>query len=188
MDVGTILAAVGSSTVIATSASAVVSWKVASRQQQVEREKLLHERDKYEHEKQSRRRDDARALCHQVIDELAFMAASMQLLHDNWRFWEDRRGDEETREQGKQLYDAINTVNAHMPRLLSDLIGAPHDVLSEAAWLELQENLLTAQQTFGHIALVALNPGKYPEGAWGAWLLVYGKANMTARRLMAEIG
>jgi hypothetical protein len=188
MDVGTVLVAVGSSTLIATAASAVVSWKIASSQQEVEREKLSHEREKYEHEKRARKRDDARSLCQQVIDELTFMAASMQLLNDNWRFWEDRKDDEQTREQAKQVYDDVNTVNAHMPGLLSDLIGAPHDVLPDEAWRELQRSLLAAQQTYGHIVLEALNPGKFPKEAWGAWLLVYGKANMTARRLMAEIG
>jgi hypothetical protein len=188
MDVGTILTAVGSSTLIATCASAVVSWKVVSRQQQVEREKLQHERERHEHEKQTRKRDDARAVCQQIFDELTFMAASMQLLHDNWRFWEERRDDEETREQVRRVYDAANTVNAHMPRLLSDLFRAPYDVLPENAWQELQQDLLVAQQTYGHIVLDALNPGEYPKEAWRSWLLVYSKANMTARRLVAEIG
>ena len=36
--------------------------------------------------------------------------------------------------------------------------------------------------------LAALNPGEYSDEAWGEWLLLYGTANMTARRLMAEIG
>jgi len=195
MDVGTVLVAVGSSTLIATGASAMVSWKIANRQREVEREKLghereklHHEREKHEHERQSRKRDDARNVCQQVIDELTFMAASMQLLHDNWRFWEERRDDGETREQAKHVYDDVNTVNAHMPGLLSDLIGAPHDVLPEAAWRELHQCLLDAQQTYGHIVLDALNPGEYPGEAWRSWLLVYGRANMTARRLMAEIG
>jgi hypothetical protein len=71
---------------------------------------------------------------------------------------------------------------------LSDLVAAPHDVLVEAAWLELHQVLLAAQQTYGHIVMDALNPGKYSDAAWRQWLLAYGTANLTARRLMAEIG
>lgn len=188
MDIGTILAAVGSSTLIATGASAVVSWKIASGQRLVEREKLSHEREKHEHEKQSRKRDDSRALCQQVVDELTYMAASIQLLHDNWRFWEECRDDETTREQAGQVYDDVNIVNAHMPRLISDIAAAPHDVLPDAAWQELLKRLIGAQQTYGHIVVDALGGDGYPDEAWRRWLLAYGKANMTARRLMAEIG
>ena len=71
----------------------------------------------------------------------------MQLLHDNFRFWKDRRDDPETGEQVRQVYSDVNTVNSHMPRLLADLIGAPDDVLPLAAWVELQRHLLVAQQT-----------------------------------------
>lgn len=188
MDVGTVLAAVGSSTVIATFSSAIVSWKIASRQQQVEKDKLQHEREKHAHEKAARKRDDARKLCQQVIDELTFMDESMHLLHDNWRFWKDSPGDEETRNQAKQIYDDVTKSAARMPRLLSDLFAAPADVLSDASWTELREHLLRAQQTYGHIVLDALNPGEYPDEAWRHWLIVYGKANMTARHLIAEIG
>lgn len=188
MDVGTVLAAVASSTLIATSLSAVVSWKVASGQRQVEREKLNYERDKHEHEKRSRKRDDARSICQQVVDELAFMAASMQLLHDNWRIWKDREDDEETTgEQIRQVYGDVNAVNARMPRLLSDLFAVPNDLLPDEAWDELRELVLQAQQTYGHTVMDALG-GEYPPEAFGRWLLAYGKANMTARRLITEIG
>lgn len=188
MDVGTVLAAVGSSTLIATSVSALVSWKIASGQQQVEREKLNHEREKHEHEKRSRTRDDARSLCQQVVDELTFMAASIQLVHDNWLFWQAGIGDEATAEQSRQVYEDVTTVEAHMPRLLSDIGAASYDVLSQAAWQELSERLLKARQTYSHLVLNVLKPGEFPHDAFGDWLLVYGRANMTARRLIAEIG
>jgi len=188
MDVGTVLAAVGSSTLIATGVSALVSWKIATGQQQVEREKLNYEREKHEHEKRSRTRDDARSLCQQVVDELTFMAASAQLVHNNWLSWQACMGDETTADQARQVYEDVTTVNAHMPRLLSDIGAASYDVLSQAAWQELQERLLKAHQTYGHLVLNALNPGEFPHEWFGNWLLVYGRANMTARRLIAEIG
>ena len=109
-------------------------------------------------------------------------------LNDNYRFWEERRDDEETQEQVRQVYDDVNAINSRMPRQLSDLLAAPHDVLPEAAWVELQHLLIAAHQTYGHIVLDALGPNGYSHDAWRAWLLDFGKANMAARRLMAEIG
>lgn len=196
VDVGTVLVAVASSTVIATSVSAVVTWKIAGRQHEVEKQKLAHERHRLQHElaetdyqRRQRVRDDARSLCQRVVDELAFMAASMTLLNDNWRWWEEHdASDPRVREVAAQIYDDVNKTNADMPALISAIMAASHEVLPEAAWTELNKALIDAQQTYGHIILDVLSSNEFPNEARQAWLLAYGIANMTAHRLMTEIG
>lgn len=196
VDVGTVLAAVASSTVVATSVSAAVTWKIASRQHEVDKQKLAHEQHRLQHElaeaeyqRRQRVRDDARSLCQQVVGELAFMAASMTLLNDNWRWWEEHDGsDPKVREVAAQLYDDVNKTNADMPALISAIMAASHEVLPEAAWGELNKTLIGAQQTYGHVILDVLSTSEFPNEARQAWLAAYGVANMTAHRLMTEIG
>lgn len=188
MDVGTVLAAVGSSTLIATAASAVVSWKVASHQNQVEREKLAHERERHDHGRLSRKRDDARVLLERVTDELDALFAAMQLVHDRWDDWQERSevDDPETTAEVRQVFDAVTGSNARMPRLLSDLIAGSWEVLPDAAWREMADTLVAAQQMCGRVVLDAMG-GSDPTDSWREWLLTYGRANVTARRFIAEI-
>ncbi|BBH17533.1 hypothetical protein Back2_18200 [Nocardioides baekrokdamisoli] len=182
-----IAAAAASSSVVAAAVSAAISLKVAGGQRDLDRERLQHDRDKHEYERQSRNRDDARALCQNVMDELAFMSAGVQMLSDNWRFWREQPS-EDTHEQAKQLYNDVTDITARMPRLLSDLAASSGTAATSADWVELRKHLVNAHQVYGAIVLDALNPGKFTETAKHNWLLVYGRANMAARRLVAEIG
>lgn len=70
LDVGTILAAVASSSVVSGVVSGFVANKVSKRDTQVKKEMLALEREKFEHERTAKQREELRQRQHATIYEL----------------------------------------------------------------------------------------------------------------------